>query len=480
MKLKRINEKDNVAVALEHISKGYIENGITVLCDIPKSHKVLLCDGKKGDFVIKYGQPIGQLTEDTKKGSLVHSHNLKTNLSSSVSYIFSGDNEYLPKKSNLSINAYKRKDDKIGIRNEVWIIPTVGCVNKTCEALAKIGSEMKCENCDGVFAYTHPYGCSQMGEDSVNTKRILSALITHPNAGGVLVVSLGCEDNNVEALKPYLSGIDESRVKFMCCQEVDDELAEGELLLKEIFESIKNDTRQAVGIENLVVGYKCGGSDAFSGITANPLCGKVNDILACAGATTVLTETPEMFGAEQLLMNRAENKEVFDKIVDMINGYKQYFAAHGQVCYENPSFGNREGGITTLEEKSLGCIKKGGEAVVTDVLSYGEKAKKKGLNLLYGPGNDIVSTTNLVAAGAHIILFTTGRGTGLGAPVPTIKIASNSALAEKKQNWIDFDAQKESENELLDLIIQTANGKETKNEKNGYREIAIFKNGVTM
>ena len=473
MKLLRINERDNVAVALENISAGYEEDGIKVIEDIPKAHKVALTDLRTGDIVKKYGCSIGHMTENVNAGGYVHEHNLKTNLGEQIEYSFSGDREYNPEKSELTVNAYVRENGKIGIRNDIWIIPTVGCVNKTCEALAgKFG--------DNVFAFTHPYGCSQMGDDMVNTQKILAGLVKHPNAGGVLVVSLGCENNNLGEFKKHLGSINENRVRFLCCQEVENELEEGAEIIDELLEIAAQDKRESVGIENLVVGYKCGGSDAFSGITANAVCGRLNDRLTKAGATTILTETPEMFGAEHILMSRCKNKTVFGKCVEMINGYKNYFEKHNQVCYENPSPGNHDGGITTLEEKSLGCIQKGGDSVVTDVLQYAQPVKTNGLNLLYGPGNDIVSTTNLTASGAHIILFTTGRGTSLGAPVPTIKLSSNSDLANRKSNWIDFDAQKQTVDELEQLLINVANGSQTKNEQNGYREIAIFKNGVTM
>ena len=500
----KINDNDNVAVALEMIEKGYIENGITAIEDIPFGHKIALFDIEKGENVIKYGNPIGHAKCDIKKGNHIHSHNLETNLSSVIDYEFFKDNQYIPEKSDLKINAFKRKNGKIGIRNEIWIIPTVGCVNKTCEQLAiRANQILKSERSDpklgtqnselgtffdGVFAYTHPFGCSQLDEDLENTQKILAALVNHPNAGGVLVVSLGCENNNLKEFEPFLGDYDSSRIKFLVTQNAGDELEEGLKLIEEIYNEIRNDEREEVGIENLVVGYKCGGSDAFSGITANALCGRVNERLTGAGASTILTEVPEMFGAEHLLMKRAKNREVVQKPVNMINGFKNYYFSHGKECYENPSPGNKEGGITTLEEKSLGCVQKGGKAVVCDVLSYGEHCKTSGLNLLTGVGNDIVSTTNLTAAGAHIILFTTGRGTPLGAPVPTIKISSNTNLFERKPNWIDFNAGELINNpdfnkfsdELLNLIVLTANGKKTKNEENGIKDISIFKDGVIL
>lgn len=487
-KLFKIDENDNVAIALEELKKGEIIDDIEILNDIPFGHKVLLKDLKSGENIIKYGNPIGHLTREGKMGEHVHEHNLKTNLSDIIDYKYSGENKYKPKECDITFNGYLRQDGKAATRNEIWIIPTVGCVNNTAKRLEKIGQDIIGDGCDGVFAYTHPFGCSQLGDDQENTRKILSSLANHPNAGGVLIVSLGCENTNINVFKKYLGDYDENRIKFLVTQDCEDELKEGEKLLKELYTFVKNFKREPIPINKLVIGYKCGGSDAFSGITANALCGRLTDKLTSFGTSAILTEVPEMFGAEQLLMKRCENENVFNKCVNMINSFKQYFFSHGQECYENPSPGNHDGGITTLEEKSLGCIQKGGKAIVTDVLEYGEHCKKQGLNLLTGPGNDIVSTTNLTAAGATIILFTTGRGTPLGASVPTIKISSNSRLANRKRNWIDFNAGElietnDFENmteKIFKLLIDIASGKQTKNEENGYRDISIFKDGVIM
>lgn len=487
-KLFKINVKDNVAVALEELKKGEIIDNIELLDDIPFGHKVLLNDLKSGENIIKYGNPIGHLTVDCKKGEHIHEHNLKTNLSDIIEYTYCGENEYQPKKCDVTFNGYLRQDGRAATRNEIWIIPTVGCVNNTAKRLEKIGQDIIGDGCDGVFAYTHPFGCSQLGDDQENTRKILASLANHPNAGGVLIVSLGCENTNAETFKKYLGDYNEKRIKFLITQDCEDELEKGEKLLKELYTFVKSFKHEPIPINKLVVGYKCGGSDAFSGITANALCGRLTDKLTSFGTSAILTEVPEMFGAEKLLMKRCENEKVFNKCVNMINSFKQYFFSHNQECYENPSPGNHDGGITTLEEKSLGCIQKGGKAVITDVLEYGEHCKKQGLNLLTGPGNDIVSTTNLTAAGANIILFTTGRGTPLGASVPTIKVSSNSRLAKRKSNWIDFNAgelieSNDFENmteEIFKLLIDIASGRQTKNEQNGYREISIFKDGVIM
>ncbi len=487
-KLFKINNKDNVAVALEELKKGEIIDNIKLLDDIPFGHKVLLNDLKSGENIIKYGNPIGHLTIDCKKGEHIHEHNLKTNLSDIIEYKYCGKNEYQPKKCDVTFNGYLRQDGRAATRNEIWIIPTVGCVNNTAKMLEKIGQNIIGDGCDGVFAYTHPFGCSQLGDDQENTRKILASLANHPNAGGVLIVSLGCENTNAEIFKKYLGKYNEKRIKFLVTQDCENELEKGEKLLKELYSFVKSFKREPIPINKLVVGYKCGGSDAFSGITANALCGKLTDKLTSFGTSAILTEVPEMFGAEKLLMKRCENEKVFNKCVNMINSFKQYFFSHNQECYENPSPGNHDGGITTLEEKSLGCIQKGGKAIITDVLEYGEHCKKQGLNLLTGPGNDIVSTTNLTAAGANIILFTTGRGTPLGASVPTIKVSSNSRLAKRKSNWIDFNAgelikSNDFENmteEIFKLLIDIASGRQTKNEQNGYRDISIFKDGVIM
>lgn len=480
-KFYKIHKNDNVAVALEPIHKGEIIGDLQILDDIPFGHKVLLTDLSENDNVIKYDNPIGHVICDVKRGSHIHEHNLKTNLSGIIDYEFTSENEYNPMQSNLTFDGYVREDNNAATRNEIWIIPTVGCVNNTVRFLEKECECMDFSECDGVFAYTHPYGCSQLGDDQETTRRILASLINHPNAGGVLVVSLGCENTNVKEIKKYLGDINEKRVKFLVTQECEDEIESGKKLLCELYDYVKTFKRQKVSASKLVVGFKCGGSDAFSGITANALCGRLTDKITQFGASAILTETPEMFGAEHLLMKRARSKEVFDKIVNMINGFKEYFYSHNQVCYENPSPGNHDGGITTLEEKSLGCIQKGGSSVITDVLDYGEHVQKSGLNLLTGVGNDIVSITNLTCSGAHIILFTTGRGTPLGAPVPTVKISSNSLLYERKKNWIDIDAQSDSsEQELLKFIIDVASGRKTKNEINACREISIFKDGIMM
>lgn len=487
-KLFKINDKDNVAVALEKLKKGEIIDNIKLLDDIPFGYKVLLNDLKNGENIIKYGNPIGHLTIDCKKGEHIHEHNLKTNLSDIIEYKYCGENEYKPKKCDVTFNGYLRQDGRAATRNEIWIIPTVGCVNNTAKRLEKIGQDIIGDGCDGVFAYTHPFGCSQLGDDQENTRKILAALANHPNAGGVLIVSLGCENTNAETFKKYLGEYNKKKIKFLVTQDCENELEQGEKLLKELYAFVKSFKREPIPINKLVVGYKCGGSDAFSGITANALCGRLTDKLTSFGTSAILTEVPEMFGAEKLLMKRCENEKVFNKCVNMINSFKQYFSSHNQECYENPSPGNHDGGITTLEEKSLGCIQKGGKAIITDVLEYGEHCKKQGLNLLTGPGNDIVSTTNLTAAGANIILFTTGRGTPLGASVPTIKVSSNSRLAKRKSNWIDFNAgelieSNDFENmteEIFKLLIDIASGRQTKNEQNGYRDISIFKDGVIM
>ena len=475
-----------------------------VATDLDTGHKVALRDIAQGENVIKYGFPIGHATCDIKKGERVHTNNLATNLKDKLEY------EYCPvgtngrpstgsgtaiscsetADNNRTILAYKRPDGDIGIRNDIWIINTVGCVNKLAEKLAAA---------TGAFCFTHPYGCSQLGGDHLTTQKILRGLVLHPNAGGVLVLGLGCENNNIGEFKKILFGEDTDqdtaakknpmlspeRVKFMNAQDYDDDFAQGIKLIKELQTYAAKTKREPAPISLLKVGLKCGGSDGFSGITANPLIGQFSDLLTQQGGTTVLTEVPEMFGAETIFMNRCKDRATFEKTVALINNFKDYFTKHGQVVYENPSPGNKEGGITTLEEKSLGCVQKGGTSEVVDVLDYGDTLTQKGLNLLNGPGNDIVAVTNLTAAGCHLILFSTGRGTPLGAPVPTIKIATNHALAEHKANWIDFDASPMLEGKKLaadffDFVLDIAQGTQTKNEINGYREIAIFKEGVTL
>lgn len=453
MEFVLIHPDDNVKVSLEN------------------AHKYAVCNIKKGDNVIKYGYPIGVAKEDISEGELVHTNNLSTALSGEKEYEYKPYTQKCQKEDPVTISAFQRKNGDIGIRNDVWIIPTVGCINGTANALAQK---------TGAFAFTHPHGCSQIGDDMTVTQKILCNLIKHPNAGGVLVLGLGCEHNNIAEMKKMLGEYDDERIKFLNAQDCNDEIADGIKIINELQKQAEKDVRVEVPVSKLRIGLKCGGSDGLSGITANPMVGRITNRITAMGGTAVLTEVPEMFGAEQILMNRCVCKDVFDDTVNLINNYKKYFISHNQPVSENPSPGNKDGGITTLEEKSLGCVQKGGTAPVTAVLDYGDTAKTAGLNLINGPGNDIVAITNLTAAFCHMILFTTGRGTPLGAPVPTLKISTNTKLAENKKCWIDFDAQSENEDALFSLIIDTANGREAKNEINAYREIAIFKDGVTM
>ncbi|MDF2988436.1 MAG: uxaA [Eubacterium sp.] len=494
VKALKIHPKDNVAVVLQEIKKGgtveFEGKFISTLEDIPAGHKVAITDISESDNIIKYGFPIGHATSSMTAGRHVHTHNLSTNLGELLEYNYSPELFACGRTAEPdSFQGYRRQDGKVGIRNEIWIVNTVGCVNKTSELLASEANTRFKGIVDGVYAFPHPYGCSQMGEDQENTQKILAGMVMHPNAGGVLVLGLGCENNNVDEFKKILGRYDSKRVKVLAAQETEDEFEEGLKLISQLVEYAGSFRRTLQPLSKLIVGLKCGGSDAFSGITANPLVGMFSDKLLCQGGTTILTEVPEMFGAETLLMNRCMNEKVFNDTVRLINNFKDYYIQHKQVIYDNPSPGNKKGGISTLEEKSLGCTQKGGTGNVTSVLEYGEQVRERGLNLLQGPGNDIVAVTALMAAGAQLILFTTGRGTPLGAPVPTVKISTNTELSDRKKNWIDFNAGKilngssmsQVAEDMYHYVIKLASGELfTKNEENGYREIAIFKNGVTL
>lgn len=470
MKQIKINERDNVAVVLEGDLKG---------------HKIALEDIKSGENIIKYGYPIGYATEDINAGDHVHTHNIKTNLSGTLEYTYNPKNNFLKPMEKRTFMGYVREDGSVGIRNEIWIVNTVGCVNKTSEIIAREAMKMYGEECDGIYNFVHPFGCSQLGDDQATTQAVLKGLVNHPNAAGVLVLGLGCENNNISIFREILGEVNEKRVKFLVTQEHNDEVGDALKLIGELVEYSKGFKRQECDMSKLVVGLKCGGSDGFSGLTANPLIGRFSDKIIALGGSTILTEVPEMFGAETILMDRCKDEETFEKTVKLINDFKDYFTSHNQVVYENPSPGNKKGGITTLEDKSLGCVQKSGSADVMDVIAIGEHVKCQGLNLLTGPGNDIVAVTNLTASGCNLILFSTGRGTPVGAPVPTVKIATNSDLAERKPHWIDFNAGpvidgNDMSDELLEYVIEVANGKKTNNEENGYREISIFKDGVTL
>ena len=445
--------------------------------NLDDGHKYALCDIKCGEDIIKYGNPIGHAICDIKKGEHVHTHNVKTNLSGNLEYSYEPkfyDTPAVP--TDRTFMGYVRENGDVGIRNEIWIVNTVGCVNKIAQKIAER---------TGAKYFPHPFGCSQLGDDQTITQLILRGMVNHPNAAGVLVLGLGCENNNIDVFKKVLGEYNPERVKFLNCQDADDDVEAGIEIVNELKAYAAKFERTPVHVSKLRIGLKCGGSDGYSGITANPLVGRLSDKVISHGGSCVLTEVPEMFGAEHLLMQRCESREVFDKTVKLINDFKDYYTRHNQVIYENPSPGNKKGGITTLEEKSLGCVQKGGLSKVVDVLDYGDVLSKNGLSLLNGPGNDIVAITNLMAAGVHIILFTTGRGTPVGSPVPTVKIATNHSLAERKANWIDFDASPTLTgdpltDQLFEYVVSVAEGRETRNEINDYREISIFKDGVTL
>ena len=460
-----------------------IHSADNVCVNLGDNMKYACCDIKKGEKIVKYGFAIGVAKEDIKEGEKVHVHNIRSLLEGKSGYIeFKPFTDMTEKTDGGTFLGYRRRDGKVGVRNDIVIIPTVGCVNGICESLSRK---------TGAVAYLHPYGCSQLGGDHESTRKILRALALHPNVGGALIVSLGCENNTPESFRELLNewGYDENRIRFMTVQNESDELKKGEELIAELKATAAKDKREKCPVSELIVGLKCGGSDALSGITANPLVGLASDKLASVGASSVLTEIPESFGAENVLLARCKDKGVYDRLSRMMDDFKAYYIAHGERIDENPSPGNKAGGISTLAEKSLGCVQKGGSCAVTGIVQYGERVTEKGLSVLNGPGNDIVACTALSAAGAHIILFTTGRGTPLGSAVPVIKISTNSSLSERKGNWIDFNAgrllddgadKNKVADELYSLILQTAEGKLTASEKNGFHEIAIWKNGVTL
>lgn len=493
----RINAADNVAIALRDLgADDEITVGaqhIRVRGSIPVGHKIALGDLAAGERAIKYGFPIGIATAAIKTGDWIHSHNLATSLSGVDAYQYHPRHrarEPVMPAEPTTFMGFRRSSGKVGTRNEVWIINTVGCVNHAAERIARMAGERFAGKVDGVHAFAHPYGCSQLGDDLLHTQRILAGLLRHPNAGGVLVLGLGCENNQMQSLLNVAGDMDRSRLRFFNTQDVANEIDRGIDAIGEVVEIMHSDRREPCPVSDLTLGHKCGGSDAFSGITANAVVGRIADRVTQLGGGVLLTEVPEMFGAEQVLLDRAADERVFNDTVAMVNDFKNYFIRHDQPVYENPSPGNKAGGLTTLEEKSLGAIQKGGTATVERVLRYGQPVDGGGLSLLESPGNDAVSSTAMVASGATVLLFTTGRGTPLGFPVPTIKVSSNSDIAEKKPHWIDFNAgalldgtttMDSLADDLLSCVLDVASGRTlTNNEKYGYREIAIWKAGVTL
>lgn len=488
----KISASDSVAVALTPLAAGSVVDvdgePVRLQTDVPAGHKFALRPIRAGESVIKYGFPIGEAKCDIAVGEHVHVHNLKTLLSSELSYEHHPRVQELESRETETFLGYPRKDGRVGVRNELWILPTVGCVNDVARTLERRAQGLVGEGVEAVYAFSHPYGCSQMTEDQENTRQILADLATHPNVGGVLVLGLGCENSSVDHIRAHMGDFDESRVRFLVCQQVEDEIEAGLELLGKLAAQMRGEKRVPCPASKLVVGLKCGGSDGFSGITANPTIGGFSDLLIAQGGSTILTEVPEMFGAETILMDRCQTEELFQKTVSLINDFKRYFEEHHQTIYENPSPGNKAGGISTLEDKALGCTQKSGFAPVKDVLSYGQKAHTPGLNLLSAPGNDLVAATALAASGAQIVLFSTGRGTPFASPVPTVKIASNAALAEHKRGWIDFNAGEllsgaelpALSRKLMDYVLRVASGEQVCSEKNGYHDLAIFKTGVTV
>lgn len=488
----KINQNDNVAVALRPIAAGEtLQVGgaaVTTTEEIPQGHKFALRPIQAGEEVVKYGFRIGFAKEDIPTGSWVHVHNVKTGLGDVLSYTYEPAKMDVEPTEHAYFQGYRRADGKVGVRNEIWIIPTVGCVNSIAKALEARARDLVKGTVEDIIAFPHPYGCSQMGDDQENTRTVLADMIHHPNAGGVLVLGLGCENSNIPVLMDYIGEYDGQRVKFLQCQDVEDEMETAMEMLEELAKYAGAFSREQIDASELIIGMKCGGSDGLSGITANPVVGAFSDLLVSKGGTTILTEVPEMFGAETILMNRCETPELFEKTVDLINDFKNYFTSHNQTIYENPSPGNKKGGISTLEDKSLGCTQKSGSALVKGVLGYAEPVKVKGLNLLSAPGNDLVASTALAVSGAHIVLFTTGRGTPFASPVPTVKISSNSKLAEHKDNWIDFNAgrmvedktKEEMAQALFDYVLEVASGRKVKAEEAGFHDMAIFKQGVTL
>lgn len=489
----KINSNDNVVVALKDLKAGdkINVNGVDIIVnnDITAGHKIAIHNITKDEAVTKYGFPIGKAANDIVIGDWVHTHNIISNLGELLEYTYEPDFKPLEHVEPKTFSGYLRKDGKVGIRNEVWIIPTVGCVNSIAKRIEDESMKFLTPEIDGIYSYSHPYGCSQLSQDHINTQLALSGLVNHPNAAAVLILGLGCENNNIDEFKKVLGETDGDRVRFLVCQDYEDEVGEAVKIIKELCVYASQFKRVPCGADHLIVGLKCGGSDGFSGITANPLVGAFSDLLVAQGGTAILTEVPEMFGAETILMNRCQDRIVFNKTVDLINNFKKYFMSYNQEIDSNPSPGNKAGGISTLEDKSLGCTQKGGTAQVVDVLTYGQPVCKKGLNLLQAPGNDLVASAALAISGAHIVLFTTGRGTPFGCPVPTIKISSNSGLARKKSGWIDFDAGRLLTGENMDslshefysYVLDIASGKSfAKSESYDKRDLAIFKDGVTL
>lgn len=485
--LLRLHPKDNVALALRPLPSGarVSVEGISLFTrdPIPYGHKVALVSIPKGGRIIKYGYPIGRAVRSISPGEHVHVHNTESGRAhgDTARPVIREESSLIPRFPQDTFLGFRRQDGRVGVRNHVLVMASVHCVNGGVE---RIGREVP-----GVVALPHIYGCSQLGEDLAQTRRVLEGYVSHPNVGATLIVGLGCEALPTREL---VDGLRDRgyRVELLLLQEIGGSRAavrKGKELAAELLGEVGKLRPEPVPLSELVVGVECGGSDAWSGVTANPAVGAIADALVAHGGTVILSEVTEFIGAEHILAARAISPEVGKAILRAVARREGVAVEMGvDLRGAQPSPGNMEGGLTTIEEKSLGAIVKGGTTPVREFLGYGERPSARGLVVMDTSGNDLESVTGMVAGGAQVVLFTTGRGTPVGNPiVPVIKISSNTPLYERMRDDLDFDAGSILRGEpptsvaarLAALLLEVAGGRPTQAEVWGHREFAIEPRG---
>jgi altronate hydrolase/galactarate dehydratase len=486
----KLRADDNVVIALRALPAGTELEGVSgaLLAPVHPGHKIACKLIPAGENVVRYGQIIGQAKADIQPGEHVHSHNLGMEGHSLQDHEFASQNTPLaPIEAGRTFQGYRRADGRTGTRNYIGILTSVNCSGSVAqfvaEAAERNGLLDRFPNVDGVVPIVHGTGCGMSGENEGYAAlfRTLSGYAQHPNFGGILLIGLGCEVMQVSDLvggRPIRS---DGALRYMTIQQQGGTrrtIEKGLEELEGIAQIANKATRSPAPISDITVGMQCGGSDGYSGITANPALGYASDLLVRHGGTTILSETPEIYGAEHLLTSRAETASVGEKLLERVRWWEDYTARNGGEMDNNPSPGNKRGGLTTILEKSLGAVAKGGTAPLAGVYEFGEQVDRKGFVFMDSPGFDPCSVTGQVASGANLVVFTTGRGSVSGyKPTPCIKLATNSDMYGRMSEDMDLNCGdivtdgvsiEEKGEELLELMIRVASGEKTKSEQLGF------------
>ncbi len=500
----RLNGRDNVIVLTKAFAAGTapVGSGVPLSRLVPSGHKIAVTDIALGEPVLKFGQIIGYASQPIAKGEQVHTHNCAMGAHDQNYRI--GDDfqaiDYVAEASRRTFDGYRRSDGRAGTRNFIALCATVNCsatvVRHIADHFNRSGALDDYPNVDGVIALAHGTGCgmASSGEGYEALQRVLWGHATHPNVGAAIFIGLGCEVMQIGRMKAMFGSSGEERFHGLTIQETGGTrktIAAGIEAIKKLLPAVNDIKRVPIPVSELVVGLQCGGSDGFSGITANPALGAATDILVKQGGTALLSETPEIYGAEQLLVRRAASQEVGEKLIARIRWWENYTAVNGGSMDNNPSPGNKAGGLTTILEKSLGAAAKGGTLALSGVLLYAEQVKERGFVFMDSPGYDPVSATGQIASGAQLVVFTTGRGSAFGSkPAPTIKLATNSAMYKMLDEDMDINCGdiidgvsiEAKGEEIFEKMIEIASGRQSKSEALGLgdNEFVPWQIGATM